>query len=189
MAIFLALLNSCTNNSAELKSVLPDKNMKVEYAENVEILYSDSAAVKVRITSPILKRYTARGQQYDEFPEGLVVEFLDERKNPRSWLEAEYALRKQHDKKIYVEKNVKLFNKKNDQLLTDELIWDEETEELYTSKPVKIAQPAIGDTSFGFGFRADQEFTRFEIERRFSAIKNIEELKSKLDKGSEDGSE
>ena len=150
--------------------------MKVEYASDVTILYSDSAEVQVRITSPLLKRYSARGQQFDEFPDGLLVEFLDSRKNPKSWLEADYAVRKELDQKIYVEKNVKLYNKNNDQLLTEELIWDEKNQELYTNKPVKIAQPSIGDTSFGFGFKADQEFTRFEIQRKFSAIKNIDEL-------------
>jgi len=181
--LMIGLLSvSCTNNAAELKSVLPQQNMKVEFAENVTILYSDSAQVKVRITSPKLKRYAARGQQFDEFPDGLLVEFLNNNKQPGSWLEADYALRKENDKKIYVEKNVRLYNKKNDQLLTDELIWDEQTEELYTSKAVKIAQPTIGDTSFGFGFRADQDFTRFEIERKFSAIKNIDDLKQSFDK-------
>lgn len=150
--------------------------MKVEYAENVNILYSDSAEVKVRIISPLLKRYTARGHQYDEFPNGLTVEFLDKNKAPQSWLEADYAVHKESDKKIYVENNVKLYNKKNDQLLTDELVWDEKNQELYTSKAVKIAQPSIGDTSFGFGFKADQEFTRFEIQKKFSAIKNVKNL-------------
>ncbi len=173
---------ACANDASELKSVLPGKDVKVEIAKDVIILYSDSAKVKVRITSPTLKRYELRGENFDEFPDGLLVEFLDDNKNVKSWLKADYAVRKDKDNKIYVQDNVNLYNKRNDQLLTDELIWDEQNEELYTSKPVKIAQPSIGDTSFGFGFRADQEFTRFEIQRKFSAIKNIEELTKSLDK-------
>jgi LPS export ABC transporter protein LptC len=172
---------SCSNEKQEIKRVLPKKNLKVEIAEDVVILYSDSARVKVRITSPLLKRYELRGEKYDEFPEGLQVEFLNKRKNTVSWLEADYAVRKELDNKVYVERNVKLYNKKNDQLLTDELVWDEENEALYTIKPVKIAQPSIGDTSFGFGFRADQEFTKFEIQRKFSAIRNIDELSKSFD--------
>ena len=127
----------------------------------------------------MLKRYQVRGENYDEFPNGLKVEFLNEDTLVKSWLIADYALRKENDKKIYVEDNVKLYNRRNDQLLTDELIWDEKSEELYTNKAVKIAQPSTGDTSFGFGFRADQEFSRFEIDRKFSAIRNIEELQLK----------
>jgi LPS export ABC transporter protein LptC len=99
-----------------------------------------------------------------------------------SWLEADYAIRKDKDKKFYVKENVVLYNKRNDKLETDELIWNEELEEIYTNKPVKITQPSIGDTSFGFGFKADQEFTRFEISRKFSGIKNVENLTKELKK-------
>jgi LPS export ABC transporter protein LptC len=173
---------ACTNEPKELRAVLPKHDMKIEIAEDVTILYSDSAIVRVRITSPALKRYESRGENYDEFPQGLLVEFLDDRKKPKSWLKADYAIRKENAKKIFVEDNVVLYNKRNDQLMTSELIWDENAEELYTSKAVKIAQPAQGDTIFGFGFKADQEFTRFEIQRRFSAIKNVDELTSELNK-------
>ena len=129
-----------------------------------------------------MKRYTANGASYDEFPEGLKVEFLSPSKKVTSWLVADYALRKDKEKKIYVEKNVILYNKTNDKLETDELVWDEEAEEVYTSRPVKISQPSKGDTSFGYGFKADQEFSRFEIKRKFSAIKNVDDLVSDLDK-------
>jgi len=178
---FLLLLFSCSNESGEVKKILAKKNFKQEIAEEVTILYSDSAIVKVRITSPTLKRYELRGESYDEFPNGLLVEFLNENKKVKSWLIADYAVRKENDKKIFVENNVKLYNKRNDQLLTDELIWDEKLEQLYTNKAVKIVQPSIGDTSFGFGFKADQEFTRFEIQRKFSAIKNFDELEEVFD--------
>ena len=180
--VLMIILWSCSNDSKEVDTVLGKHTFKQEIAEDVIILYSDSAEVKVRITSPLLKRYDLRGESYDEFPNGLLVEFLDKHKEVKSWLEADYAVRKDNDKKIFVENNVRLYNKRDDQLLTDELIWDEKTEELYTNKAVKIVQSSVGDTSFGFGFRADQEFSRFEIQRKFSAIKNIEELEETLEK-------
>lgn len=93
-------------------------------------------------------------------------------------MEADYAVRKDREKKIYVENNVVLYNKRNDKLETEALVWDEDIEEIYTSRPVKISQPSRGDTSYGHGFRADQEFTRFEIKKKFSAIKNVEQLTS-----------
>jgi len=167
---------ACSNDMSEVNKMLPHENLKVETATNVEILYSDSAIVKVRITSDLMKRYLHHGESYDEFPNGLLVEFLDEHKRVKSWLESDYAIRKDAEKKIFVKDNVVLFNSNNDKLETYELVWDENTEEVYTDKPIKITQPSIGDTSFGFGFKADQEFTRFEIKRKFSGIKNIEEL-------------
>ncbi len=177
----IIFFTACSNDISDVKKITPHSNIKVEIAKNVEILYSDSAIVKVKIQSPEMKRYLHRGESYDEFPLGLLVEFLDEDKSAKSWLEADYAIRKDAEKKIYVKENVTLYNKRNDKLETDELVWDESTEEIYTNKPVKITQPSVGDTSFGFGFKADQEFTRFEIKRKFSGIKNIEELTKDTD--------
>ena len=178
----LMMTSSCTNDIKDVNNIVSSGQYQEEKALNVEIIYSDSAEVKVRIYSPVMKRYTANGASYDEFPEGLKVEFLSPSKKVTSWLVADYALRKDKEKKIYVEKNVILYNKTNDKLETDELVWDEEAEEVYTSRPVKISQPSKGDTSFGYGFKADQEFSRFEIKRKFSAIKNVDELVSDLDK-------
>lgn len=181
-AALMLLVVSCTNDIKDVNKISSSGQYQEEKALNVEIIYSDSAQVKVRIHSPLMKRYTDNGASYDEFPEGLKVEFLSPSKKVTSWLVADYALRKDQEKKIYVERNVVLYNKKNDKLETDELVWDEEAEEVYTSRPVKISQPEKGDTSFGYGFKADQEFSRFEIKRKFSAIKNVDELVSDLDK-------
>ena len=180
LIISLIFIISCTNDIKDIDNIITTKKTKAEVATNVEILYSDSAVVKVRILSPTMKRYTIKGESYDEFTDGLKVEFLDKNKRVTSWLVSDYALRKDREKKIYVEKNVVLYNKRNDKLETDELVWDEGAKEVYTSRPVKISQPTKGDTSFGYGFKADQEFTRFEIKRKFSAIKNVEELTKDL---------
>ncbi len=160
----------------EVNKFFSKEDLREEIARDVEIMYSDSAIVRVIIKSPVMKRYLERQQPIDEFPEGILVEFLDEHKNVSSWLEADYAIRKESEKKVYVENNVVLYNKKNDKLETDELIWDEGKREIYTDKFVRITQPERGDTSFGFGLFANQEFTRFEIRRKFSAIKSIEDL-------------
>ena len=174
--LFSCLALSCSNDKFDIKKYRDKDSISVEIASNVEMLYSDSAEVRVIIKSPTLKRYTDQGETYDEFPNGLLVEFLDENHQVSSWMKADYALRKQTEKKIFVQRNVELFNRSNDELLTDELIWDEDAEEIYTSKLVKINQPSKGDTSIGIGFKADQEFTRFEIKRNYSAIKNIDKL-------------
>jgi len=179
--LFLTFLSACTNDIKDVNRIVSQSQYQEEKALNVEIIYSDSAEVKVRIYSPVMIRYSDKGASYDEFPEGLKVEFLSPSKKVTSWLVADYALRKDKEKKIFVERNVVLYNKKDDKLETDELVWDEEAEEVYTSRPVKISQPTKGDTSFGYGFKADQEFSRFEIKRKFSAIKNVDELVSDLE--------
>ena len=62
------------------------------------------------------------------------------------------------------------------------MIWDESNELLYTEKFVKIIQPENQDTTTGFGFETNQDFTRFEIKRRGSASLNVEQLKADFEK-------
>lgn len=174
LCIMVLLGSACTNDMKDINKIVQPSQYQEEKALDVEIIYSDSAVVKVRILSPVMKRYHHNGESYDEFPTGLTVEFLNENQRVSSWLEADYALRKDKERKIYVEKNVVLYNKRKDKLETEELVWDESSEEIYTNRFVKISQPSKGDTSVGYGFKADQEFSRFEIKRRFSAIKNVE---------------
>lgn len=182
LLLCLSIILSCTNDIKDVNNTSKNRESLSEIAKDVEILYSDSAVVKVRIKSPTLKRYTVKGETYDEFPDGLLVEFMDDNQRVKSWLEADYAVRKDREQKIYMESNVQLYNKNNDKLETEALVWDEGIKEIYTSRTVKISQPSRGDTSLGHGFKADQEFTRFEIKRKFSAIKNVDDLTKDLDK-------
>ncbi len=182
-ALFSSLiifLLACSTDKIDIYKLVDNNSVTKEVAKNVVIFYSDSAVVKVKIKSPTLIRYFDQGEYYDEFPDGLLVEFLDPNKKVTSWLEADYALRKDIEQKIFVKENVRLFNKNNDELITTELVWDEENEEIYTYKPVKINEPSKGDTSLGIGFRADQEFTKFII-KNYVASKNVEKYKAGLE--------
>jgi len=111
LSIFFCLIACSTNNKEDIKKIVSNNSTSVEIAKNVEILYSDSAVVKVRIKSETLKRYKDQGETFDEFPDGLLVEFLDENKRVKSWMKADYALKKENEKKIFVKDNVELYNK------------------------------------------------------------------------------
>lgn len=175
LVLFLfSFITACTNSVEEVDALFTERDLKIEQAKEVEILYSDSAQIKLKITAPTLKRYVERKNSIDEFPDGVLVEFYDSNGKIISWLESDYAIRKDEDKKIYVKQNVKLFNTSDDELSTDELIWDEETGEIYTNKYVRIAQPQRGDTLFGYGFIAKQEFQRFQLNKKVSGTKFLE---------------
>ncbi len=170
----LVLLSSCSRTEAEIDALFTAKDLKIEVAKDVEIFYSDSAQLKLKISAPILKRHIEKSKSYDEFPDGVKVEFYNPNGSIVSWLESNYAIRKNKEKKIYVKDDVRLYNNKNDELSTNELIWDEETGEMYTNKYVRIAQPTRGDTLFGYGFIAKQEFQRFQLNKKITGIKFLE---------------
>ena len=158
--------------------VITEEAASRERAEDVTIYYSDSAVVRIKIESPVMYRYTKNRKSIEEFPNGLKVEFLDDNQKVSSWLEADYALRKESEQVIIVKENVVLHNRRNDKLETEELLYNSKTSEISTDKYVRITQPINGDTSHGYGFITDQDFNRFEIKNRYSGIKKMEELES-----------
>lgn len=153
--------------------------VELEKAQNVEITYSDSAQVKLKIKGATLVRNNDKKNLTEEFTNGIEVEFYGANKSITSWLEAKYALRKEREKIIIVKDSVVLYNRKNEKLETSELIWDEQTERIKTNKFVRITQPEKGDTSYGYGFESDQEFLKFEI-KNFSAKMNAAEISGAL---------
>ena len=48
-----------------------------------------------------------------------------------------------------------------EQLETEELIWDEKKEKVYSNKFVKITKP--DEKIYGYGVEANQDFTRWKI--------------------------
>lgn len=174
--LIVVLGSSCTNDKNEVYSLFSEEDLKVELIKDVEIFYSDSAKVKIVIKSPVMKRFVENSFSNDEFPDGIFVEFMDANQKPISWLEAKYAVRSNKDRKIYVRDSVVFFNRDQDKLKTSELIWDEGAAEIYTDKFVSISQPSKRDTSYGYGFKANEDLSRFEI-LNFQAVKNAKVLK------------
>lgn len=172
--LIISLFLSCTNDVEQVNALFSEIDSDKEIAHDVEIFYSDSAYVRIKIEAPKMIRYLEKSNQYEEFPEGLKVSFFNENGSTSSWLTAGYARRQESEKKIYVKDDVLVYNNRNDKMRAIELVWDETTEEIYTEKAVKIMQPSVGDTLFGYGVLANQDFTRFEIKKRVSAIKRFE---------------
>ena len=169
LLVFALVLVSCSNDIEEVNSLLGKEEIKIETAKDIEIIYSDSAQIKLVLEAPVLKRHLDKKSPYEEFDRGIHAEFFDINKRPIAWLDSKYAVRKEKENIILVRDSVVLINRDNEKLETAELIWDEKEQVASTNKFVMITQPEKGDTSYGYGFVSNSEFTRFEIKNRFSS--------------------
>jgi LPS export ABC transporter protein LptC len=160
----------------DIDALFTDQELITEVATDVEILYSDSSYVRVKIKAPKMIRHVENKENIEEFPEGVNVTFYNEAGRAQSWLEANYAIRRENEGNVYVKDDVLVYNKQDDKMKTLELIWDEKEKILKTDKPVLIMQPSLGDTLFGFGVVANEDFSRFEIKKKMSAIKKFDGL-------------
>lgn len=150
------LLASCRYEPPE---TLPDvllQGADLELLEGVEILYSDSAMVKVRVTGPLMYYYTGSADLRQEFPQGVEVSFLDRLGQPTSVLTARYGIRKENAGLIIVRDSVVWQSAQGERLTTDELTWDERRQKVYTDHFVVVTRP--DEILYGRGFEADQDF-------------------------------
>lgn len=167
--LFIFLLTSCENDLDEIKSVATSDELKYETMKNVELLYSDSAIIRVKVMGDKMFRYLDVNTPKQEFPEGIQVDFFDPSGRTQSELTAKYALRFEKKNEIIVKDSVVWESKKMEMLETEELIWDEKLNKVYTKKFVKITRP--GEIVYGYGFEANQDFTRWEINAITGRIK------------------
>lgn len=132
-----------------------------EIAKNVRIIFSDSARLKMVLTSPLL--YQIGGTDpYIEFPEGLNVKTYNADNVLVSDLTAEYGKRFEETRLMEVDKNVVVINHESGKkLLTEHLTWNERTNQIYNKVFVTIIEE--GKTIHGDSLRANQNFEHVQI--------------------------
>lgn len=174
----IAALIACQKPEIEKKQVFTEDDTAIEIGQNVEILYSDSAVVRVRVRGRVLHNYLDRDDPRQEFPAGIRIDFLEPNLSVRSTLTAKTAVRKQEKGEIWVRDSVVLVTTEQEKLETEELIWDEKTAKIHTEKFVKVTKP--GEIIYGFGLEANQDFSYWKIKVPKGRIKLNEDINQAL---------
>jgi LPS export ABC transporter protein LptC len=168
LSLFLLLqicLSSCENDIAVVNSVTAsvEKQLPVEAGKNVEIIYSDSAQMRAKLTAPVLNRYAGK-KNFMELPKGLNVVFYDDKKSEQTKLTADYGIGFDNGNGIEhmeAKRNVVVINQKGDRLNTENLIWNALSKKIYTDEFVKITTK--DEVIWGDGMVADQDFSNYTI--------------------------
>ena len=166
--IFLLVsLVGCQKNDSPVLDFALDPN--VERAEDIEILYSDSSQIKVKITGPTMLYHMDVQNPKQEFPDGVLVHFYDAYGHITSTLSAKQGWRFQRLDRVTVADSVVWKSIQNETIETEELIWDERAQRIYTKQFAKITRP--DEIIYGYGFEADQDFNNAKINAVTGRIK------------------
>lgn len=161
LIFIIFLCSSCENDIVEVQRFVDKNEVTIETAKGIEMLYSDSAIVRVKIISPTLLRHLDKRNPHQEFPDGIDVEFFGDRGGVASHLTAKNALRYEKENKIIIRDSVVWVSQKKERLETEELIWEEEADRVYTNKFVTIIREQ--EIIYGYGFESNQDFTEYKI--------------------------
>lgn len=147
--------------------------MSVEIAENVKIIYTDSAVLRAKIFAPVMKRYPTAEDPYLEMPDGVKANFFDALGVIQSSLAAQYAVNYEEKDMIIIRDSVRVINKHDEEIKTDELIWLKKERRIYSEKPVRIR---VRDEKIliGEGFESNETFTKYSIKKLTGTIKITE---------------
>jgi len=142
---------------------IEELDFEVETTSDVELIYSDSAIVNVIVKATTMLTNTKRGDKKQVFPDGVEVDFYSPTGRVQSQLTCKKATRFEKNKEILMQDSVVWKSGNGEILDTEELIWNERDQKVFTKRLVKIT--TAQDVIHGYGFEADQGFTKWKITR------------------------
>lgn len=158
---------ACDRQPEDIAALSAELNPNVELAEDVQIVYSDSARVRIRISGPRMLSHISKTEPRQEFPDGVIVDFFDQDLKIASTLVGRYAIRYENKGQVIVQDSVVWQSLLGERLETEELIWDERLQKVYSNKFAVIKRP--DEIIYGHGFTSNQDFT----DARINAVEGI----------------
>jgi len=160
---FLVLIFvSCSNDPKLVQEFVSSEVLPIEKIEGAEMLHTENGKLKVKIVATTIERFNNQQPQL-VFSNHLVVYFYNDSAMVQSTLKAEYAEINDEKKLMTAKENVILTNITGKKLESEELIWDEKNNKIYTDKKVKITTGK--EVIEGEGFVSNPDFTEYSISK------------------------
>lgn len=154
---------SCENNIEVIRNMGKTKDSPVVSASEMEIMYSDSARIKMKIVTPEIHRYILPDMQYSEFPKGIIVQQYDSTLKVIALIMANYAIYYENKNLWEARGNVIAKNiEKKEELTTEELFWNKEKGIIYSKKFSRITN-ADGVFYGDGGFEAKDDMSKWQM--------------------------
>ncbi|GAB3750668.1 LPS export ABC transporter periplasmic protein LptC [Spirosoma pomorum] len=142
----------------------------IEEINDVRLLYSEAATMKVKLTTAKQLRYANDNRKY---PKQVNIIFYDQNGKEETKLQSDSGKYDKNKDLYTVMGHVVVTKLQNRQkMLTDLLNWSPVTKKIYTDLPVTILSPETGERLQGIGLDAPQDFSRYSI-RKTTGIFNI----------------
>jgi len=152
-------------------------NFTLTYTETIEEMSTqDSATSRVVavLTSPLSEDFDNQRFKFKTFPEGLQVDFYDE-KNKKSVIVADYGIVYSQTNLIDLRGNVVIESHDGKKLETDQLYFDRKSNWIFTEASFKYTNPEDGTVMDGEGMDFNKDFTFFKAHRTYGLMTIKEE--------------
>lgn len=147
---------SCENDLKQVEKFNLDDNAPDQQTEDIELIVTDSGRVQITLKSAIVEEYVE--EKLTKLKGGFTLKFFDPSGEVRSFLAAKNGEIYTFDKKMRATDSVVFENIASQQVLyTEELIWDQNTHQIFSSKHVRIVEQN-NKVLTGVGLITDEDF-------------------------------
>lgn len=156
--ILAVVLTACYDDGREADDFKAYEGPSSEVTD-AEILYSDSAVVRMKFTARRLLQYENGNQ---DFPQGVYIESYENDGTMTATITADRGHFNQEDNKYTAEGNVVVENLESGETLrTEVLYWEPRENEIHTDRYVEIASQE--EVIMGEGLTANEDFSSYQI--------------------------
>jgi LPS export ABC transporter protein LptC len=157
LLIAVLLLSACENDLNKVKATAAaDSTKAIDRTVGVDMTFSDSAKVKLRLTAPLSVTYNLTKNPYTIMPKGVKVVFYNDKIQEIGNIIADTGINHETQKLIEFKKNVVATNPEGTVYKSDQLIWDQTKKEIYSKKQVVMTKVG-GDVMTGTSFVSDEK--------------------------------
>ncbi|MEZ5072121.1 MAG: LPS export ABC transporter periplasmic protein LptC [Bacteroidales bacterium] len=157
------LAMSCENDIERVNLLTGELEVPKVKGRSIEVLYSDSARVKVRILAPEFQQFPDAERPYLEFPKGMEVYFYDDSLNVESEIRSDYTIYYSKERLWHATGNVVAKRLDNgDNLNSEEMFWNEEEELIYSNSFTRV-QNEDGTFYGKKGFTSHQSLSNWQL--------------------------
>jgi len=170
--LFVTMLFSCQNGLNEARKFDVGSTAPLTEGEGVNLFYTDSGKVRANLRSPIMLDFTNQEFSYREFPNGVEVDFYNE-KQEKTTIVADYGIVYNQTDLVDLRGNVKIVTSDSTVLNAKQLYWDQSKSWVFSdlAYDIKMNNGALND---GEGFDANENFDKF-ISRSNVGVQYIDE--------------
>ena len=157
-------LVACSNDLEKIReiSIQNEEVYPLETIKDCEIIYSDSAQVRVILNANEMNRYASE-KNYIEFKNGLKVQFFDFEGKKQSEMQSNYAIIDEENNIMQAQQSVVLRNVEGNRLESEILNWDQDKKQIYTDDFVKIISK--NEVIYGKGLVSNEDFSKYTIKQ------------------------
>jgi LPS export ABC transporter protein LptC len=155
--------SACDNDLEVVRSLAKNDKQPDVIADNMEILYSDSAHVKGKVVAPEVLYFSSIQQPYIEYPKGIHVYFYNDSLKVIAEMSSKYAIYYEEKRLCEARTNVVVVNTKGEKLKTEQLFWDMNKKRISSQKYCSIQMPDGTQQNGEKGMDANEDFSQWNL--------------------------